>query len=142
VDFISTTKLLYHNKGYCKVLGTVVVAPRRNCDNTLTSILGLDQNEAQLYLLVVYSGKMTVSKIAEACNWDAEKAKLYSTRLTEKGMFIEIEEDNFESLHPRFALSNRYRRRCNELGLEYGKNDKVDSLAAYLEKYYDLARTN
>ena len=119
-----------------------MVARRRNCDYTLTSILGLDPNEAQLYLLVVYSGKMTVSKIAEACNWNAEKAKLYSTMLTEKGMFIEIEDDKFESLHPRFALSNRYRRRCNELGVEYGKNDKVDSLAVYLEKYYDLARTN
>jgi hypothetical protein len=118
-----------------------VVARRRNCDFTLKSVLGLDPNEAQLYLLVVYSGKMTVSKIAEACNWNAENAKLYSNMLAEKGMFIEIEADEFESLHPRFALSNRYRRRCNELGIEYGRNDKVDSLAKYLEKYYDLART-
>jgi len=107
----------------------------------LKSVLGLDPNEAQLYLLVVYSGKMTVSKIAEAFNWNSDKAKLYSNMLAEKGMFIEIEADEFESLHPRFALSNRYRRRCNELGIEYGRNDKVDSLAIYLEKYYDLART-
>jgi len=118
-----------------------VVARRRNCDFTLKSVLGLDPNEAQLYLLVVYSGKMTVSKIAEAFNWNSDKAKLYSNMLAEKGMFIEIEADEFESLHPRFALSNRYRRRCNELGIEYGRNDKVDSLAIYLEKYYDLART-
>jgi hypothetical protein len=102
-------------------LGAVVVARRRNCDFALKSVLGLDPNEAQLYLLVVNSGKKTVSK--------------------EKGMFIEIKDDEFESLHPRFALSNRYRRKCNELGIEYGRNDQVDSLAIYLEKYYDLART-
>lgn len=121
--------------------GTVVIARRRNCDFTLRSLLGLDPNEAQLYLLVVYSGKMTVSKIAEACNWNEEKARLYATMLKEKGMFIEIDDDKFESLHPRFALSNRYRRRCNDQGIGYGRNDKVDSLANYLEKYYDLART-
>ena len=133
--------LLYFNKGNCNVLGTVVVASSKNCDITLRSVLGLDANEAQLYLLIVHSGKMTVSKIAEACNWNAEKARRHSTMLTEKGMFIEIEDDKFESLHPRFALSNRYRRRCNELGIEYRRNDKVDGLASYLEKYYDLART-
>jgi predicted transcriptional regulator len=118
-----------------------VIPHRKNRDFTLKSVLGLDPDEAQLYLLVVYSGKMTVSKIAEACNWNTEKAKLYSAMLREKGMFIEIKDDEFESLHPRFALSNRYRRRCNELGIEYGRNDHVDSLAIYLEKYYDLART-
>lgn len=118
-----------------------MAARRRNCNSVLESVLGLDLNEAHLYLLIVCSGKMTISKIAEACKWNAEKAKLYSVMLAEKGMFIEIEDDEFESLHPRFALSNRYRRRCNELGIEYGRNDKVDSLAAYLEKYYDLART-
>jgi predicted transcriptional regulator len=133
--------LLYLNKGNCNVLGTVVVARGKNCDVTLKSVLGLGANEAQLYLLIVHSGKMTVSKIAEACNWNAEKARRHSTMLTEKGMFIEIEDDKFESLHPRFALSNRYRRRCNELGIEYRRNDKVDGLASYLEKYYDLART-
>lgn len=133
--------LLYLNKGNCNVLGTVVVARIKNCDITLRSVLSLDANEAQLYLLIVHSGKMTVSKIAEACNWNAEKARRHSTMLTEKGMFIEIEDDKFESLHPRFALSNRYRRRCNELGIEYRRNDKVDGLASYLEKYYDLART-
>lgn len=133
--------LLYLNKGNCNVLGTVVVARSNNCDITLRSVLGLDANEAQLYLLIVHSGKMTVSKIAEACNWNAEKARRHSTMLTEKGMFIEIEDDKFESLHPRFALSNRYRRRCNELGIEYRRSDKVDGLASYLEKYYDLARS-
>jgi Sugar-specific transcriptional regulator TrmB len=113
----------------------------KNCDFTLKSVLGLDPDEAQLYLLVVYSGKMTVSKIAEVCNWNMQKAKVYSTMLTEKGMFIEIGDDEFESLHPRFALSNRYRRRCIEQGTKYGRNDQVDSIATYLEKHYELART-
>lgn len=114
---------------------------RNNYDSALKSVLGLDSEEAQLYLLVVYSGKMTVSKIAQACSWTNEKAKLYSNMLMEKGMFIEIGEDKFESLHPRFALSNRYRKKCIELGMKYSRNDQVDSLATYLEKHYDLART-
>lgn len=113
----------------------------RNCDSTLKSVLGLDPDEAQLYLLVVYSGKMTISKIAEACNWNTKKARLHSIGLREKGMFIEIGDDQYESLHPRFALSNRYRRRCIELGTKYGRNDQVDSVATFLEKHYDLART-
>jgi predicted transcriptional regulator len=112
-----------------------------SCDSILKSVLGLDPNETQLYLLIIHSGKTTVSKIVDTCNWSAEKARLYSARLVEKGMFIEINDGEFESLHPRFALSNRYRKRCNELGIKFGRNDQVDSLAIYLEKYYYLART-
>lgn len=115
-------------------------APHQNHEYVLRSALGLDLNEAQLFLLVVHSGKMTVSRIAEACKWTVERARFYSSMLRDKGMLIEIGVDEFESLHPRFALSNRYRRRCGELGVEFGRNDQVDSLAVYLEKYYDLAR--
>jgi hypothetical protein len=104
-------------------------------------MLGLDPKEAQLYLLITRSGRMTISKIVETCNWSSEEARLYSTRLVEKGMFIEIKDGEFESLHPRFALSNRYRKRCDELGIKFGRNDQVDSLAIYLEKYYYSART-
>jgi predicted transcriptional regulator len=123
------------------VLGNIMGERRNNYDSILKSVLGLDPEEAQLYLLIVYSGKMTVSKIAQACDWTNEKAKLHSNMLMEKGMFIEIGEDIFESLHPRFALSNRYRKKCIELGMKYGRNDQVDSLATYLERHYDLART-
>lgn len=113
----------------------------RSCDSILKSILGLDPNEAHLYLLITNSGKMTISKISETCNWSSEEARLYSIRLVEKGMFIEINNGEFESLHPRFALSNRYRKRCEDLGVKFGRNDQVDSLAIYLEKYYYSART-
>ena len=117
-----------------------MAAPHQNYEDILRSTLGLDLNEAQLFLLVVHSGKMTVSKIAEACKWTVERSRFYSSMLRDKGMLIEFGADEFESLHPRFALSNRYRRRCGELGIEFGRNDQVDSLAVYLEKYYDLAR--
>ena len=135
------TQAAWFNTIICKVQAVFVIPNRKNRDFTLRSVLGLDQDEAQLYLLIVYSGKMTVSKIADAFNWNAEKARLCSTTLMKKGMFIEIKEDEFESLHPRFALTNRFRRRCSELGVGCGRNDHVDSLAIYLEKYYDLART-
>ena len=118
-----------------------MIARNKNCDYTLRSVLGLNLDEAQLFLLIVCSGKMSVSKIAETCNWSIDQAVQCSRMLAEKGMFIEIKADEFESLHPRFALSNRYNRRCSELGIEYRRNDRVDSLAIYLEKYYDLART-
>jgi hypothetical protein len=115
---------------------------RRNLDSTMKSALGLDSEEARVYLLVVNSGKMTVSEIAQACSWGVEKAEHYSTLLMKKGMFIEIATSQFESLHPRFALANRYRRRCFELGIKYGRNDEIDNLATYLERHYELARTN
>jgi hypothetical protein len=137
---MSVSWLLYLNKGRCKLQSTVVAAPHQNHEYILRSALGLDLNEAQLFLLVVHSGKMTVSRIAEACRWTVERARFYSSMLRDKGMLIEIGADEFESLHPRFALSNRYRRRCGELGVKFGRNDQVDSLAVYLEKYYDLAR--
>ena len=57
------------------VLGNVMGERRNNYDSILKSVLGLDPEEAQLYLLIVYSGKMTVSKIAQACDWTNEKAK-------------------------------------------------------------------
>ena len=122
-------------------MGSILVNRHLVSDPVLKLVLGLDPDEAKLYQLVVYSGKMTLSKIAETCNWSTEKAICCSSRLVEKGMFIEIREGEFETLHPRFALSNRYRKRCNELGIEFGRNNQVDSLAIYLEKYYELART-
>jgi hypothetical protein len=114
---------------------------RRDLISKMAGVLGLFAEEAQVYLLVVNIGKMTAQQIAQACSWNAEKAEHYSDQLVAKGMFIQITTDEFESLHPRFALANRYRKRCFELGIKYEKNNEVDNLAAQLERYYELART-
>lgn len=116
-------------------------AGRINCEALLKATLGLNSEEAHLYTLVVYSGRMTTSEIVEVCGWDAQTARRYSIMLVERGMFIEIAVDQFESLHPRFALANQYRKRCLELGLEYKRNDKIDRLATFLERHYESVRT-
>jgi hypothetical protein len=114
---------------------------RRALISRMQDTLGLVTEEAKVYLIVVDSGKMTVQQIAQACSWDDEKAEHYSNLLVGKGMFIQIATNQFESLHPRFALANRYRKRCFELGIKCGRNDTIDNLATQLEKNYELART-
>ena len=56
-------------------------------------------------------------------------------------MVIEITRTEFESLHPRFAVTNRYRRRCNEDNIPFKKNLRVDNIGIVLEKPYEDART-
>jgi predicted transcriptional regulator len=114
---------------------------RRNLISRMQATLGLLTEEAQVYLIVVDFGKMTIQQIAQTCSWNAEKAERYSNLLVSKGMFIQIATDQFESLHPRFALANRYRKGCSELGIKYGRNDEIDNLATHLERNYELART-
>jgi hypothetical protein len=55
-------------------------------------------------------------------------------------MLIEISKLEFESLHPRFAITNRYRRRCEEDGIPFKKNLKIDNMGIILEKPYENAR--
>ena len=61
--------------------------------------------------------------------------------LVNRGMVIEITKTEFESLHPRFAITNRYRRRCGEDGIPFKKNLKIDNIGIVLEKQYEDART-
>ena len=56
-------------------------------------------------------------------------------KLEQKGMIIEIKENEFQVLHPRFAIVNRYRRLCEEKNIQFKKNTKIDNLGIMLENY-------
>ena len=50
-------------------------------------------------------------------------------------MIIEIKENEFQVLHPRFAIVNRYRRLCEEKNIQFKKNLKIDNIGIMLENY-------
>ena len=73
--------------------------------------------------------------------WDDEQRALAAAKLlVARGMAIEITATEFESLHPRFAITNRYRRRCEEDGIPFKKNLRVDNIGIVLERPYEDAR--
>ncbi|HYY49975.1 MAG TPA: hypothetical protein VE643_03820, partial [Nitrososphaeraceae archaeon] len=60
--------------------------------------------------------------------------------LVNRGMIIDITKSEYESLHPRFAVTNRYRTRCEEDRIIFKKNTKVDNIGMLLEGPYNNAR--
>jgi hypothetical protein len=99
-----------------------------NLEKVISSELKLSTNESRTFLLVVKNGKMT----------EAQRA---AGSLVKKGMLIETSLGEYESLHPRFAASNRYRILCEEEHVEFKKNIRIDNIGLALESYYENART-
>jgi hypothetical protein len=112
-----------------------------NLEGALISELKISQDEARVFIVIVKSGRMCQMKISDALCWnDDKRALLAAQSLVARGMLIEISKLEFESLHPRFAITNRYRRRCEEDGIPFKKNLKVDNMGIILEKPYENAR--
>jgi hypothetical protein len=61
--------------------------------------------------------------------------------LVKKGMLIETSPREYESLHPRFAATNRYRMLCEQEKIEFKKNMKIDNIGVALQNHYENART-
>lgn len=112
-----------------------------NVEQVMVSELKIGEDEAKAFLEIVKTGKMDAGRIAKALGWDERRADAAAKSLVNRGMVIEITKTEFESLHPRFAITNRYRRRCAEDGIEFKKNLKVDNIGILLERPYDDART-
>lgn len=113
-----------------------------NVEEAIISELMLSQDEARVFLAIVKGGKMDSAKISATLGWnDNQRALLAAKSLVNRGMVIEITKTEFEALHPRFAITNRYRRRCEEDGIPFKKNLKVDNIGIILERPYDDART-
>jgi hypothetical protein len=112
-------------------------------EDAIISELKISRDEAKVFLAIIKGGKMDPLKISVMLGWnnDDQRALLTAKSLVDKGMAIEITKTEFESLHPRFAITNRYRRRCEEDDLPFKKNVKVDNLGIVLEKTYEDART-
>jgi predicted transcriptional regulator len=113
-----------------------------NVEQAIISELKIGEDEAKVFIAIVKNGKMNAAKISGALVWNDEQRALRAAgSLVEKGMVIEITRTEFESLHPRFAITNRYKRRCDEDGIPFKKNLKVDNIGIVLELPYEDART-
>jgi hypothetical protein len=82
-----------------------------------------------------------MEKIAESLKFSEEEACKVANSLVEKGMIINISRSEYESLHPRFAISNRYRRLCEEDNIPFRKNLLIDNIGIVLELPFEDART-
>jgi sugar-specific transcriptional regulator TrmB len=113
-----------------------------NVGQAIISELKISDDEAKAFLAIVKKGKMDPAKLSNALGWnDEQRAFAAAKSLVGRGMVIEITKTEFESLHPRFAITNRYRRRCEQDGIPFKKNLKVDNIGIVLEKPYEDART-
>jgi sugar-specific transcriptional regulator TrmB len=113
-----------------------------NVEQAIVSELKINDEEAKVFLAIVKKGKMDPAKLSNMLDWnDEQRALAVAKSLVGRGMVIEITKTEFESLHPRFAITNRYRRRCEEDGIPFKKNLKVDNIGIVLEKPYEDART-
>jgi sugar-specific transcriptional regulator TrmB len=113
-----------------------------NIEQVITSELKISEDEAKVYIAIVKTGKMDPTRISIALGWsDEQRALVAAKSLVNRGMVIEITKTEFESLQPRFAIINRYRRRCEEECIPFKKNIKIDNIGIVLERPYENART-
>ena len=107
----------------------------------LISEIKLSEKQAEIFLLVVMKGKMSVSLIAELSDMTVDQARETSQKLVELGGFIDMPETEYEAMHPRFTAVNMYRRMCERENIDFKKNLIVDNIGIALEEVYDDART-
>jgi sugar-specific transcriptional regulator TrmB len=113
----------------------------KNVEEFLISELKLSKEESKTFLFLVKNGRKDVKKIAESLESSEQEASNVADSLVAQGMIINISPSEYESLHPRFAISNRYRRRCEEDNIPFGKNLLIDNIGIILERPFEDART-
>ena len=84
---------------------------------------------------------MTPKGISEKLKISVSQALDNSKDLMDLGAFIDMPNDEFEAMHPRFTAVNMYRKMCIREKVEFKKNLTVDNIGVSLEKAYDDART-
>ena len=84
---------------------------------------------------------MSAKQISENLKISLNDALDNSKNLMDIGAFIDMPNDEFEAMHPRFTAVNMYRKMCEREKIEFKKNLTVDNIGVYLEKSYDDART-
>ena len=108
---------------------------------TLVSEIKLSEIQAKIFLHVVINGKMNTSQISKDLNITIDEAAQNSKKLMELGGFIDMPNDEFEAMHPRFTAVNMYRKMCEREQKEFKKNLNIDNIGVALEVSYDDART-
>jgi sugar-specific transcriptional regulator TrmB len=112
-----------------------------NIEQELVSELKISTEEAKVFVSIVEYGRMDPKKISNLLGYSVQDAKEIAESLLNKGMIINFTRTEYESLHPRFAITNRYKKRCQEDNIAFKKNLKVDNIGKFLEGSYDHART-
>lgn len=110
-------------------------------EENIVSELRLTPIQTRVYVLVVKKGKMSAKEISQNLGISEDEAHQSATSLIQNGGFIDITKTEFESMHPRFAVVNMYRRMCERENIPFKKNLLVDNISIVLEKPYDDART-
>ncbi len=110
-------------------------------ERNLISEIKLTDIQAKIFLLVVTEGKMAAMQISEKLNITLTQASVGSKNLMDLGAFIDMPDEEFEAMHPRFTAVNMYRKMCTREKIEFKKNLIVDNIGVILEKPYDDART-
>ena len=110
-------------------------------EKNLISEIKLTYIQAKIFLLIVTNGKMPIKQIAERLQISSSEALDNSKKLIDLGAFIDMPNDEFEAMHPRFTAVNMYRKMCERERVEFKKNLTVDNIGVVLEKPYDDART-
>ena len=112
-----------------------------NLERDLISEVGLESLQAKVYLTVNCNGMMSSKAIAGKLNIADEVASRTVRELMELGAFIDMPNDEFEAMHPRFTAVCMYRNYCRKKGIKFGQNKTVDNIGVVLEKPYEDART-
>ena len=108
---------------------------------TLVSEIKLTENQAKIFLHVVIHGRMNTAQISNDLHISFDDATQNSKKLVELGGFIDMPNDEFEAMHPRFTAVNMYRKMCEREQKEFKKNLDIDNIGVALEVSYDDART-
>ncbi len=108
---------------------------------TLVSEIKLTEIQAKIFLHIVINGRMKTSKISSDLHISLDEVTQNSKKLVELGGFIDMPNDEFEAMHPRFTAVNMYRKMCEREQKEFKKNLIIDNIGVALEVSYDDART-
>ena len=110
-------------------------------EKNLISEIKLSVLQCKIFLFVVTNGKMTAEQISQNLEISLKDALETSNELIDLGAFIDMPNDKFEAMHPRFTAVNMYRKMCEREKIDFKKNLTVDNIGVVLEKPYDDART-
>jgi predicted transcriptional regulator len=109
--------------------------------NDLISEIKLSEIQAKIFLFLVTNGKTSVEKIGHKFDISSEESRKIAKQLVELGSLIEITENIFEAMHPRFTAVNMYRKMCEREKIDFKRNVIVDNIGVALERPYEDART-
>ncbi|MDE1765725.1 MAG: hypothetical protein KGI27_05525 [Thaumarchaeota archaeon] len=124
-----------------KLVSALVSVNIDDVEEKLVLELKLSPLQAKVFVFVVKNGKKSVENIAQGLGISDLQASEVTKNLVDLGGFIDITKTEFESMHPRFAVVNMYRRMCLRENIPFKKNLLVDNISIVLEKPYDDART-